>query len=100
MKNKKLREPKYKYSFNSKLYDVEVNSSLDEKIGATRANPEITLSFSEKTKANSSLTLEKVKKNRLDFRKNSVSSEKKPNKLKDYFLKLPQIHRINLSTFE
>lgn len=65
MKNKKIREPKYKYSFNSKLYDVEVNSSFEEKVGATRANPEMAVSFSEKTKANSSLTLEKIKKNRL-----------------------------------
>ena len=28
--------PKYKYTFNSKLYDLHMSASLDKKIGVTR----------------------------------------------------------------
>jgi hypothetical protein len=29
--------PKYKYSFNDKTYDLNLSSSLDDKLGAHRA---------------------------------------------------------------
>lgn len=38
-KERRASSNKYKYSFNSKLYDVRMNSSFDEKIGVTRVNP-------------------------------------------------------------
>lgn len=32
-----ISAPKYKYSFNNKTYDLDVGTSLDNKIGAYRA---------------------------------------------------------------
>ena len=60
---------KYKYLFNSKSYDVDVNSnngqknlSFDERIGATRANPDVSVTFPDKIKSNGSFTLERITK--------------------------------------
>lgn len=36
-----ISSPKYKYSFNDKTYDLNVSSSLDNKIGAFRAKEPI-----------------------------------------------------------
>ena len=78
--------PKYKYSFNSQTYNLEMSPSIDHKIGVTRINPE-TYTMSDKVKSNISLTLDKiVNRKHLDPRRNSTG---KKDKVKDYFLKLP-----------
>lgn len=57
IKDRKKRQQKYKYSFNSKLYDVNMNTSFDEKIGVSRFNPQSSLIvLQKKSKSNSSLT--------------------------------------------
>lgn len=52
---------KYKYMFNSKSYDIDLNNnnptSFDSKIGATRADPNNSLTFPDKIKSNNSFTL-------------------------------------------
>lgn len=47
-KNTRVKEaktkPKYKYAFNSQIYDLNMNASFDDKLGVTRAKePSLTL---------------------------------------------------------
>ena len=54
--------PKYKYSFNDKTFDLSLSTSLDNKIGATRAQP---LLLQDQIKSKSNFTLDKlIAKNR------------------------------------
>lgn len=54
---------KYKYAFNSKLYEVDVGKqksvSFDDKVGATRLE-QVSFTFPDKTNSNKSFTLEKL----------------------------------------
>ena len=54
-----LTIPKYKYTFNSKQYDLNMSSSLDNKIGVTRMkNSAIGATITpEKIKSNASFSL-------------------------------------------
>lgn len=51
--------PKYKYSFNDKTFDLNISSSLESKIGATRAKAP-SLILHERIKSNASFTLDKL----------------------------------------
>lgn len=51
--------PKYKYSFNDKTFDLSLSTSLDSKIGATRAKPP-PLVLQDRIKSSSSFTLDKL----------------------------------------
>jgi hypothetical protein len=51
--------PKYKYSFNDKTFDLSLSTSLDSKIGATRAKP-LPIVLQDKIKSSSSFTLDKL----------------------------------------
>lgn len=54
---------KYKYSYNSRLYDLTLsNSSLESKIGATRAKEPGSSTMPEKIKSNASFSLERITK--------------------------------------
>ena len=75
------KKSKYKYSFNSQIYDIEVDkdrsASFDSKIGATRADPKIALTFPEKIKTNNSFSLEKINRKDSDEIKNVFLTSKK-----------------------
>lgn len=66
--------------FNSKSYDIDVNTnnpSFDSKIGATRADPSNSFTFPDKIKSNASFTLERINKKDIDLERNVVSTTKK-----------------------
>ena len=77
-----MSAPKYKYSFNNKTYDLDVSSSLDNKIGAYRMR-ENSLNLPEKAKPTANFTLDKlVGKNKLDHEVNKNNSKAIKNELK------------------
>lgn len=51
-----ISAPKYKYSFNDKTYDLNVSSSLDNKLGVQRVK-ETSLMLPDKIKPNANFTL-------------------------------------------
>lgn len=81
-KNNQENKSKYKYTFNSQLYELEIDknrsASFDEKVGVTRADPNIGLTFPDKIKSNSSFTLEKINKKDVEPVRNiSLTTKKK-----------------------
>lgn len=71
--------PKYKYSFNSKLYDLTLsNSSLNSKIGATRAKDPTIVTLPEKIKSNASFSFDRTtNKSLANLDRLSISTSKK-----------------------
>lgn len=87
--------PKYKYTFNSKLYDLHVSASLDKKIGATRMkNQNIDSAIlPEKIKSNASFSLEKLGNySQVELGRSAMSTSKKNAKSKEY-VKLPTLKK-------
>jgi len=70
-----ISAPKYKYSFNNKTYDLDVSTSVDNKIGAYRAR-ENSLNFPEKVKSTNNFTLDKL------IGKNKIGNEVDKNNSK------------------
>lgn len=89
--------PKYKYTYNSKLYDLTAgSSSLDSKIGSTRAKEPISTTLPDKIKSTSNFSLEQVNNNSANyFTRGSKSSSKKSSVGNKDLFKLPQISRLN-----
>lgn len=53
---------KYKYSFNSNIYDLNVSSSFENKIGVTRAKQPGALTLPEKIKSHASFSVDRTTK--------------------------------------
>ena len=71
--------PKYKYSFNNKTYDLDVSSSLDNRIGAYRAR-ENSLALPAKVKSTNNFTLDKlIGKNKADNETDKNNSKNNRN---------------------
>lgn len=63
MKTNKVKDAKtkskYKYGFNSQIYDLNTSASFDDKLGVTRVK-EPSFTFPEKIKSNASFSVEKL----------------------------------------
>ena len=88
--------PKYKYSFNDKTFDLSLSTSLDSKIGATRAKPPPPIAFEDRIKSSSSFTLDKlISKPKLEpeLVKTHIKTIKKE-------VKLPSLHKRDIDNPE
>lgn len=87
---------KSKWNFNSKVYDVNDNSSFEGKIGVTRVNEIGAVTFPEKIKTNASFSAERANifynSSSKSGTKSLVKRTEKDGKIKNS-LKLPQIRK-------
>ena len=94
--------PKYKYSFNSKIHDLNLSTPLESKslfskIGRNGISPQNSLTIPHKIKSGGNFSLEKINSSILDYNE-PMSATKNSNKLrkitKDYGgFKLPGLKK-------